>query len=176
MAATVRREAGFFCKVYRADNQVITDNGNTMLMSKQGPKSTTCEVEKGEDGKRRDLYTTIYYLMEKTNAPCVNKSDIIHFFHDGCPVKYCWINMDTGELKEAVVGKDPSQRQCLHLMVPRDTLKWAVVLDNGVDDRCSLISECTVPGFCFEDRTMFSKEDLKTRFPQHWDKIQEGFS
>ena len=115
-------EGGYFCETYRADNQVVIDKGNVMRLSKQGPKSTT-EVGYEEVGKQRDLYTTIYYLMEKTNAPCVNKSDIIHFFHDGCPVQYCWINMETGDLKEAVIGKDAAQGQCLHLMVPRGTLQ-----------------------------------------------------
>ena len=122
-------EGGYFCETYRAIKQQVLVDGNRCykLSRTLSQNDTVVKVEQGES-VNRDLYTTIYYLIENTNEPHVNKSDIIHFFHDGCSVKYSWIMLKTGQLFQAVLGKDIARGQRLHLMVPGDSLKWATVL------------------------------------------------
>ena len=163
-------EGGYFVEIYRSTDQKLeVRDGKPMLLNQSDDR------KKDEHVKQRDLYTTIYYLMEKTNAPCVNKSDHIHFYHEGSPVKYYWLDMDTKKLDHAVLGGNVAEGQHLQLMVPRGVLKWAEVLDDGVNDRCSFVSECVMPGFEFEDRTMYSKEQLESMFPEFWEDIKKGF-
>lgn len=165
-------EGGYFAEIYRAEDQKLEIRHAT---------STMCPTEaiphdKKDGISHRHLYTTIYYLMEKRNAPCTNKSDHIHFFHDGCPIKYYWLDMENRKLHWAILGSNLSEGHHFQLLVPRGTLKWAEVLDDGINDRYSLISECTMPGFEFQDRTLYSKEELKSMFPEFWEDIEKGFS
>ena len=113
--------------------------------------------------------------MEKTDPPNSNKSDHVHFCHDGAPVKYNWLHMKSKKMESAILGRDIEKGQHFQLMVPGGTLKWAEVLDDGVNDRCALISECVMPGFEFEDRTMPSKEELQSSYPEFWEDIKKGF-
>eukprot|EP00794_Sanderia_malayensis_P012691 gene12691-13993_t len=181
-------EGGFFREIYRSLNRdVLVENSTTFKLMKKMRKLSqdefgipSCPPPTGKEGEgeHRELYTTIYFLMEKVNEPHVNKSDIIHFYHDGCPIHYFWIDLTTGVLSEAVLGKDIMNGQCLHLMVPGNTLKWGVVVNEGQfssQDQFSLLSECVMPGFEYEDRSIISKPKLQEMFPQHWDLIQTDY-
>ena len=165
-------EGGYFVELYRASDQKLEIHEGKHAVMKA---AVTSDEKKADAVRCRDLYTTIYYLMEKTNAPHVNKSDHVHFFHDGGAVKYYWLDMECKQLHHAVLGSDVGNGQHLQLMVPGGTLKWAVVLDDAINDRCAFISECVMPGFEFEDRVVYSKEQLQSMFPEFWDEIKKGF-
>jgi len=166
-------EGGYFVEIYRAnDKKIEVRDENTFVLKKHVASDGT-----KPDGrvKQRDLYTTIYYLMEKVDPPNSNKSDHIHFYHDGAPVKYYWLNMKSKKMESAILGRDIDKGQHFQLLVPGGTLKWAEVLEDGVNDRCALISECVMPGFEFEDRTMYGKEELQSLYPEFWEDIKKGF-
>ena len=109
--------------------------------------------------------------MEKTTTPHLNKSDAVHFFHDGCPVRYYWLDMDSRKLHHAVLGSNVGEGEHFQIMVPGGTLKWAEALEDGINNRCAFISECVMPGFDFKDHTIYSKEQLQAMFPEFWDEI-----
>ena len=165
-------EGGYFKAIYKSVDQQVELRNKLPLERGQ---SVLADTKKDENVKQRALYTTIYYLMEKANSPCINKSDIIIFYHEGCPVKYYWLDMETKKLEHAVLGLNVAEGQHLQLMVPRGVLKWAEVLDDGVSDRCSFISLCVMPGFEFEDRTTYSQEQLEKMFPDFWEDIRKRF-
>ena len=166
-------EGGYFVEVYRARDKKVDISDRKLTTLQQGE---SLYAKNDNSGAKRDLYTTIYYLMDKTNAPHVNKSDHIHFYHYGGPIKYYWLDMEGKKLETAVLGSNIAEGQRLHLMVPGGTLKWAEVLDDGINHRQALISECTVPGFEFDDRKVYSEENLKSMFPTFWEDIKKGFS
>ena len=166
-------EGGYFRAIYRPkDRRIALRDGGEMTLEKGVPNKSD-ENEKGV--KYRDLFSTIYYLMEKVNPPVVNISAHIHFYHDGCPVKYYWIEEGSKELKEATLGANVAEGHCLQIAIPAGALRWTIVQDDGVNDRCSLISVCAMPGFCFEDRTMFSATELQVMYPEYWDQMKGSF-
>jgi len=166
-------EGGYFVEIYRANDQRIEVHDESTMVLKQ----QTASDDTKQDGrvKQRDLYTTIYYLIEKIGPPHSNLSDHIHFFHDGAPVKYYWLDTKNKKLESATLGRDIEKGHQFQLLVPGGTVKWAVALDDGVNDGCALISECVMPGFEYEDRTMHSKEELQSLYPEFWDDIKKGF-
>jgi len=166
-------EGGYFVEIYRANDQRIEVHDESAMVLKQ----QTASDDTKQDGrvKQRDRYTTIYYLIEKIGPPHSNLSDHIHFFHDGAPVKYYWLDTKNKKLESATLGRDIEKGHQFQLLVPGGTVKWAVALDDGVNDGCALISECVMPGFEYEDRTMHSKEELQSLYPEFWDDIKKGF-
>ena len=166
-------DGGYLVETYRAKDQRLEIDVDKTIMVQQTKSDDT---RKDGTARHRNLYTTIYYLMDKASAPRVNKSDNIHFYHDGSPVKYYWLDMKNKILEQAILGSNIAKGQCFQLIVPRGMLKWAEVLDDGIHDRCALLSECVTPGFELEDMTMPSREELQTMFPEFWEDIKKGFS
>ena len=165
-------EGGYYIETHRAKDQRLEIRDEDAMVLQH---AVSDDSRKDLQATRRDLYTTIYYLMERCTPPVLNKSDHVHFYHDGSPIKYYWLDMKNKKLEHAVLGPNIADGQHFHVMVPGGVLKWAEVLDDGINDRCSLVSECVMPGFEFEDMTVYSKERLQSMFPEFWEDIQKGY-
>lgn len=64
------------------------------------------------EGGERNLFTTIYYMISPElggkNYLHSNKSDNVHYFHDGWPAKYILVS-PKGHVEEYVLGRNTSK-------------------------------------------------------------------
>ncbi|WP_440996801.1 cupin domain-containing protein [Arhodomonas sp. SL1] len=120
---------------------------------------------------RRYLMTSIHYLLT-ADAPVGhfhrNRSDIIHFFHLGDPIRYYLLDED-GRMETVDLGPDLAAGQCLQLAVPGGVWKASELLAGPAGH--GLISEAVAPGFEYEDMTLARRDELARRFPAHADTI-----
>lgn len=94
--------------------------------------------------------TVIYYMLTNDSAVDtwhMNKSDIMHFHHQGGSIHYMFIDANDGHLEEYTLGKDIDKGEVMQLMVPGNTWKACFLLDGEY----GLISEAVAPGFEYED-------------------------
>lgn len=139
-------EGGFYRRTYEAANtaKVTTDAGERFSM------------------------TSIFYLLS-AESPIghfhLNKSDIVHYFQLGDPIKYYLINPQ-GELSTVVMGTNLAAGEQLQITVPGGTWKASKIIKGGTKGY-SLISEAVSPGFDFADMTLGYHELLLQKFPQH---------
>lgn len=119
----------------------------------------------------RALMTSIFYLLTN-DRPIghfhLNKSDILHFFQAGSPIKYLTISPE-GKLETFKLGYDLSQGQELQKLVEGGWWK-ASVLEQG---EFGLISEIVSPGFDYADMTIGTYELLSRQFPQLIKQIEK---
>ena len=139
-------EGGFYRRTYEASNtaKVATESGERFSM------------------------TSIFYLLS-AESPIghfhLNKSDIVHYFQLGDPIKYYLINPQ-GELSTVVMGTNLAAGEQLQLTVPGGTWKASKIIGGGRKGY-SLISEAVSPGFNFADMTLGYQALLVKKFPQH---------
>lgn len=142
-------EGGYYRRTYQADHRELISTS----------------------GGDRYLMTSIYYMLTK-QSPIghfhKNKSDIMHYYHLGDPVRYTLIYPD-GKLETIIMGSDVTHGQVLQLMVKGGIWKASELLNS--DYGYGLISEAVSPGFDFADMTLGEKEKLTEEFPQHKDAI-----
>ena len=154
-------EGGYFAETYRGNETIKTDR----------------------DGVHRSNITIIYYLMSYDmggrNYLHGNKSDIVHFFHEGWPVKYTTISPQ-GEIEEFIMGKDATKGQVPQLIVKGGYYKTARVMHELKEYETfpgevpfTLISEAVSPGFDYRDRHVPGKEEVKKLYPSLWKKLEE---
>lgn len=154
-------EGGFFLETYRSNINMQT----------------------GADGESRNLTTIIYYLMSADNGGRnyihSNKSDIVHFFQGGWPVQYITVSPD-GEYEEFVLGPDVRNGEVMQLTVKGNYLKAARLMTERTGHETfpgetpfTLISEVVAPGFEYQDRHVFSKNEIKDLYPDLWTKLQD---
>jgi uncharacterized protein len=140
-------EGGYFKRTFQADHRPTIDEG-------LGPRYTM---------------TSIHYLLT-AQSPIghwhLNRSDIIHYFHLGAPIKYYMLHSD-GRLETAVLGPDLAAGQRLQLTVRGGVWK-ASHLPAG---DYGLISEAVSPGFEYTDMTLGNREQLSQQFPEHRELI-----
>ncbi len=138
-------EGGYFRRTYQSDHRPMLD------------------TEAGE----RFLMTSIYYLLT-SDSPVGhfhrNRSDIVHYYHQGDPIRYTMIHPD-GTLEQVVMGPDVASGQRLQLHVAGGVWKASELLEGP--HGYGLISEAVSPGFDYEDMTLGDAEALRERFPQH---------
>lgn len=58
----------------------------------------------------------------------MNKSDIVHFYHKGGPIRYYILFPEDGHLEEYTMGSDIDKGQVLQLTVVRNTWKSSILL------------------------------------------------
>lgn len=114
------------------------------------------------DNNKRAM-SSIYYLL--TNDSPIgflhqNKSEIIHFFHAGSPIKYTLISPE-GEVTTQVLGPDLMQGQRFQLVVKEGYWKASQLLKGSY----GLISESVCPGFEYADMKIASKQQMLTSYP-----------
>jgi predicted cupin superfamily sugar epimerase len=118
----------------------------------------------GAAGDRLSL-TCIYYLLSDESPLGYwhrNKSDIVHFFHQGAALEYYLLGPD-GVLSRQLLGADANAGQVLQLAVPGGTWK-CTHLSSG---EFGLISEAVVPGFDYADMELGDVAVLSAQYPQH---------
>ena len=139
-------EGGFFRRTYESDYTLELDDTRESRLS----------------------MTSIFYLLS-SESPLgqfhSNRSDIMHFFHMGDPIKYYMIDPE-GNLTTAVMGHDIRSGQVLQLFVPGGTWKASKIEEAG-EYGYGLISEAVTPGFIYDDMTLGSRSYLEELFPQH---------
>tara|TARA_E500000178_G_scaffold328110_1_gene357785 strand:+ start:5618 stop:6163 length:546 start_codon:yes stop_codon:yes gene_type:complete len=148
-------EGGFFRRTYAAT--IAADS-----------LDSTVAMEIGSEGERRAAMSSIYYLLTATSPIGhfhQNRSDIVHYFHLGDPIRYVLIHPD-GRLETAVIGSDLEAGQQLQLTVPGGVWKASQISTEGYHGY-GLISEAVVPEFHYVDMTMGKLSELLALFPQH---------
>ncbi|MBW8189788.1 cupin domain-containing protein [Neiella marina] len=143
-------EGGYFRRTYQADHR------------------QQLETNHGE----RYLLTSIFYLLT-ADAPVghfhKNRSDILHFYQAGDPIRYTLI-MPDGQVKQVVMATDLAAGQQLQLTVKGGIWKSSELLAG--EHGYGLISEAVSPGFDFEDMTLANEALLNAEFPQHQQLIK----
>jgi uncharacterized protein len=94
----------------------------------------------------RSLMTVIYYML-CSDSPIdrwhTNKSDIVHFHHQGGSFRYFVLDPEDGSLKQYTLGQNIEKGDVLQLTVRGGTWKACYLLEGDY----GLISESTTPGF-----------------------------
>lgn len=153
-------EGGYFSETYRSGN-----------------------IETDRQSGSRSLLTIIYFLMSHDmggrNYIHQNKSDIIHFFHEGWPALYITVSPE-GKYEEFILGKDVSKGHVPQLIVKGGYLKAARVMNELKEYETfpgevpfTLISEAVAPGFDFRDRFVPGLKDVEKLHPGLVKKLEE---
>jgi len=112
--------------------------------------------------------SSIYYLLTKESSIGYlhkNKSDIIHFFHSGSPIKY-YIVSPEGKLSTKIIGSDLEQGHQLQLMVKGGDWKASQLMQKGKSLKdFGLISEAVCPGFEYKDMQLAAMEAFSKQHP-----------
>ena len=114
------------------------------------------------DGKRQ-LATAIYYLLTRDQPIGYlhrNKSNIVHCYHLGAPIRYSVINLQ-GKIETTVLGSDLQQGQVPQLLVPGGLWKATELLDGDY----TLITEVVAPGFDYEDNEVATTKVMQQEHP-----------
>jgi len=122
----------------------------------------TGETTMTSRGKRRNLSTAIYYLLENDDKSHFHRleSDEMWFFHQGESMEIVLIS--DGQEKICFLGNDIDQGETPQVIIPAGT--WFAAGIKGLQGY-SLVS-CTVsPGFDFSDFEMADREKLIAAYP-----------
>lgn len=128
------------------------------------------------NAEQRSFATSIYYLLTE-QSPIghlhANKSDIIHYFHSGSPIRYTLVN-SAGELSHITMGNDIANGELPQMVVAGGTWKASELVLNSKNNThgYGLISEVVIPGFDYQDMRLANKQDLTTLWPQHQSTLQ----
>ena len=98
----------------------------------------------------------------------LNRSDIIHYYHLGCPVEYLIINPLDGEIARERLGPDILSGQKLQVLIPGGCWRCGRMLTMGSADVSSdgytLTSEAVAPGFDYADNQLATREEISDKF------------
>lgn len=123
------------------------------------------------DDKNRKLLTSIYYMLTSDSPVGYlhrNKSDVIHYYHSGSPIKYFIVSPD-GKLTQAILGSDITNGEAPQLLVKGGEWK-ASRLCSG---EYGLISEAVSPGFEYDDNDIASPEIISQLHPDLVGRLAE---
>ncbi|WNO09749.1 cupin domain-containing protein [Teredinibacter sp. KSP-S5-2] len=112
----------------------------------------TYESSRSVGNGERKLLTSIYYMLTEDSPIGYlhrNKSDILHFYHAGSPIKYLIVS-PSGELDEKILGPDVSLGQEPQLLVKGGFWKASELCEGEF----GLISEAVSPGFEYADNEL----------------------
>lgn len=141
-------EGGYFTRTYQSDEKVKLNAGD----------------------ESRYLLSSIYYMLTDDSPVGYlhkNKSDIIHYYHSGSPLKYTLLYPD-GQLDVKVLGPKINEDQHFQLLVKGDCWKAT----NLVEGEYGLISEAVSPGFEYSDNFIADRNMIKSRFPMAYDQLE----
>lgn len=105
----------------------------------------------------RHLMTTIYYMVTDDGPLSQwhsNKSDHVHFHHQGGRLKYLFIDQATGLLQESILSSNILEGEYSQVVVPGNSWKTCLLMDQEY----ALISEAVSPGFSYEDSKLITGE------------------
>lgn len=156
-----------FNKMDRTIDQLISEL-NLTPHPEGGFYSETYRSEETITDKNRNLVTAIYFLLTSENVSKFHriKSDELWFFHSGSPLIVH--TLDEKGHNQNLIGNDISKGQQPQFLVPKNTIFGSTVYN---ENSYSLVSCVVAPGFDFADFELFSKDDLLSSFPDHFEII-----
>nr|VFK40348.1 MAG: hypothetical protein BECKTC1821E_GA0114239_10075 [Candidatus Kentron sp. TC] len=140
-------EGGYFRETYRSENRIETDR----------------------EGGSRSAATSIYFMLTDDNPINyfhMNRSDAIHYFHGGAPLRYFIVHPD-GALEKRLLGAD-WERGCESQVFVKGGCWKATVLQQG---SFGLIGEIWTPGFDYRDAPIAKPKEFKALFPDLWEEL-----
>ena len=164
------REGGYFRRTYAAkiNVSITTDPEMTGEASENDPTS----------GIERPIMTSIYYLLTSESSIMrmnINRSDIIHYYHLGCPVEYLIIQPN-GEFSRERLGPNILSGEKLQVFIPGGCWRCGQMLKNSEltvnSADFALTSEAVAPGFDYTDNQLATREQIKSKFPHLWETLQ----
>lgn len=119
------------------------------------------------NNKELPLYTNIYFLLTPECPSHFHEltSDELWFYHAGSPLTVHSLYKD-GSYTQTTLGLE--QGQNLHHNVPAGT-----IFGSTVEKDYALVSCTVIPGFDFDDFTLFTKKDLFDWYPKHKEIIDQ---
>ena len=163
------REGGYFRRTYEAKMNICRGiTGDTAMPSENDPNS----------GIERPIMTSIYYLMTRESPilrMSLNRSDIIHYYHLGCPVEYLIINPRDGQISRERIGLDILSGQMLQVLIPGGCWRCGHMLtgSGGASSAgYTLMSEAVAPGFDYADNQLATREEISKQFPHLWETLE----
>ncbi|UJF14618.1 cupin domain-containing protein [Jeotgalibaca sp. MA1X17-3] len=123
------------------------------------------KVTYSNNDKILPLYTNIYFLLTPESPSHFHEltSDELWFYHTGAPLTVHSLHKD-GSYTQTALGIDNGHS--LHHNVLAGT-----IFGSTVEEGYSLVSCTVIPGFDFDDFTLFTKDDLIKRYPNHQEII-----
>ncbi|MEM9489033.1 MAG: cupin domain-containing protein [Myxococcota bacterium] len=118
----------------------------------------------------RHSMTSIFYLLTDDSSIGhwhLNRTDIVHCFQLGQPVKYSVISPE-GEFQQHVMGPDLAAGQHLQFTVPGGWWKASELTGGSY----GLLSEAVSPGFDYADMNMGKEDAMLQQFPHLADEIR----
>ena len=120
--------------------------------------------------------SSIYYMLS-SDSPIgflhKNKSDILHYFHSGNPIKYILLSPD-GDIEEYILGPEIEAGHSFQLLVKGGWWKASEMLgeqDSTID--YALLSEAVTPAFVYEDMEIASKQTLLDQYRNISEKLEK---
>jgi len=121
------------------------------------------------EGQKRDLLTSIYFLLTSENVSKFHriKSDELWYFHTGSPLIVHTLSERGHEQHH--LGLDLSKGQQPFLWIPKDTIFGSTVLEK---DGFTLVSCAVAPGFDFRDFELFERPELLAAYPEYREIVE----
>ena len=118
-----------------------------------------------EIGKRRKLFTSIYFLLRSEDISHFHrlKSDELWYYHGGSSLTVHVID-ESGLYHELKLGLNIEKGEEPQVLVPKNSIFGSSVMEQGT---FSLVGCMVSPGFEFEDFELFDQEELLKEYPQH---------
>lgn len=137
---------------------------------KETYRSLLSESFSGFEGQR-NVYTGIYFLIEKTNFSAFHKikSDEMWHFYGGDALEVIEIT-NNGELKITIIGANIKNQEHLQYTVPAGHWFGSRVKKGG---EFSLVGCTVAPGFDFKDFEMAKRNELIKDYPNYQSIITE---
>lgn len=127
-------------------------------------RQTDLATEKHErEGRDSALYTNIYFLLTPDSPSHFHRlvSDEMWFYHAGHPLTIHSLLPD-GTYKQTTLSLATENGHQLHHTVPAGT-----IFGSTVKEGYALVSCTVVPGFDFSDFSLFTKNELLKKYPEH---------
>ena len=163
------REGGYFRRTYESNmNVCITEGVETR-------SENVTENADPNSGIRRHIMTSIYYLLTRESPiMCMhlNRSDIIYYYHLGCPVEYLIINPFDGEISRETLGPDILSGQKLQVHIQGGRWRCGHMLTGASLSGYTLISEAVAPGFDYSDNRLATPQEISSKFPDLWETVK----
>jgi len=119
---------------------------------------------------KRQLATAIYYLLTREQPVGFlhrNKSNIVHCYHLGAPIRYSVINNES-KIETTILGPDINAGQVPQLLVQGGLWKATQLLEGEF----ALITEVVAPGFDYEDNEVATTDVIKKEYPNLLDQLK----
>lgn len=119
------------------------------------------EVTYSDNNKELPLYTNIYFLLTPESPSHFHEltSDELWFYHAGSPLTVHSLHED-GSYTKTALGLNSGQK--LHYNVLAGT-----IFGSTVEKDYALVSCTVIPGFDFNNFSLFTKKDLLKKYPHH---------